>query len=223
MENRIIALKQHLHRNKERNQILNFVYNEERNNIIQVGDELLQKYDLIVQNEEQPKITSKRFTKAYTHFQHKKYTSKVMYGYFNRTIEKGQKMDHKTSKSCTKNQKLTSHFEGYIAAIQEQIIPTKYLINKRPKDAGKEPPCDNKCRLCKTNVEDVIHTINCCPFKSAHYYLPMRHDMVAKTLYKEIIKKKHPKIEVLTSVSFKKMDTILIYSFTKVVHFQDQI
>ena len=63
-ESRVIALKQHLHRNKERNQILNFVYNEERNNIIRVGDELLQKYDLNVQNEEQPKITSKRFTKA---------------------------------------------------------------------------------------------------------------------------------------------------------------
>ena len=63
-ESRIIALKQHLHRNKERNQILNFVYDEERNNIIRVGDELLQKYDLNVQNEEQPKITSKRFTKA---------------------------------------------------------------------------------------------------------------------------------------------------------------
>ena len=42
-----MALKQHLHRNKERNQISNFVYNEEPNNIIRVGDELLQKYDLM--------------------------------------------------------------------------------------------------------------------------------------------------------------------------------
>ena len=41
-ESRIIALEQHLHHNKERNQILNFVYKEEHN-IIQVGDELLQK------------------------------------------------------------------------------------------------------------------------------------------------------------------------------------
>ena len=38
-ESRIIALEQHLHHNKERNQILNFVYKEEHN-IIQVGDEL---------------------------------------------------------------------------------------------------------------------------------------------------------------------------------------
>ena len=84
---------------------------------------------------------------------------------------------------------MTSHFEGCIAAIQEQKFPTKYLIKKKARDAGKEPPCDNKCGLCKTNVEDVMHIISCCPFMSARYYLPVRHDMVAKTLYKEIIKK----------------------------------
>ena len=118
-----------------------------------------------------------------------------MHGCFNRTIEKDQKIDHKTSKSWTKNRKLTSQFVSYIAAIQEQEILTKYLINKRARDAGKEPPCDNKCRLCKTNVEDVIHIISCCPFMPSRYYLPMRHNMVAKTLYKEIIKKNHPEIE----------------------------
>ena len=90
-ESRIIALKQLLHRSKERNQILNFVYDEGRNNILPVGDELLQKYDLNDQNEEQPKITSKRFTKAGTNFHHDKFTSKVMHGYVNRTIEKTRK------------------------------------------------------------------------------------------------------------------------------------
>ena len=126
-----------------------------------------------------------------------------MHDYFNRTIEKEQKIDHKTSKSWTKSRKLTFHFEGYIAAIleqeipiQEKEIPTKYLINKRAGDAGKEPPCDNKCRLCKTNVEDFIHTRSFCSFMSARHYLPMRYDMVAKTLYKQIIKKNYPKIAV---------------------------
>ena len=90
-ESRIIALKQLLHRSKERNQILNFVYDEGRNNILPVGDELLQKYDLNDQNEEQLKITSKRFTKAGTNFHHDKFTSKVMHGYVNRTIEKTRK------------------------------------------------------------------------------------------------------------------------------------
>ena len=79
--------------------------------------------------------------------------------------------------------------------------PTKYLLNKRARDAGKEPPCDNKCRLCKTNVEDVIHIISGCPFMSARYYLPMRHDMVARTLYKEIIKKNHPEVEARKEIS----------------------
>ena len=107
----------------------------------------------------------------------------------------------KTSKSWTKNRKLASHFEGYIAATQEQEIPTKYLINKRARDTGKKPPCDNKCRLCKTNVEYVIHIISCCLFMSARYYLPMRHDMVAKTFYKEIIKKNHPETEVPNKIN----------------------
>ena len=99
---------------------MNFACDEERNNVIRVDDELLQKYDLNVQNEEQPNIPSKRFTKVGTIFHHKKITSRVMHGYFSRTIERDQKIDHKTSKSWTKDRKLTSHFEGYIAAIQEQ-------------------------------------------------------------------------------------------------------
>ena len=96
---------------------------------------------------------------------------------------------------------MTSHFEGYIAAIKEQEIPAKYLIKKRTRDAGKEPRCDNKCRLCKTNVEDIIEIISCSPFMYARYYLPMRHDMVAKALSKETAKKNYPKIEVPKDIS----------------------
>ena len=194
-ESRIVALKQHLHRSKNRNQIMNYVYCAEIDNIIRVGNELIQKYNIVPENEEMPKATSKKFSKEDTKSQYQKYSSKVMHGYFNRTIEKDENLDQNSSKSWTKNRKLTSHFEGYISAIQEQEIPTKYLINKRARDSGKEPPCNNKCRLCKTNVEDVIHVISGCKFMSARYYLPMRHDMIAKSLYKEIIRKNHPEIE----------------------------
>ena len=86
IESRIIALKQHLHRNKDRNQIMNYVFNEENNNIMRVDNELLQKHGLTSDNEEQPKTTSKRFTKADTKFHYEKYTSKIMHGYFNRII-----------------------------------------------------------------------------------------------------------------------------------------
>ena len=88
-----------------------------------------------------------------------------------------------------KKSKIDIPFRRLYSSLTRPEIPTKYLLNKRARDAGKEPPRDNKCRLCKTNVEDVIHIISCCPFMSARYYLPMRHDMVAKTLYKEIIKR----------------------------------
>ena len=36
---------------------------------------------------------------------------------------------------------------------------------------------------------------------SARYYLPMRHDMVAKTFYKEIIKKNHAEVEAAKEIN----------------------
>ena len=36
-----------------------------------------------------------------------------------------------------------------LASIHDQEIPTKYLINKRQKEAGKETTCNTKCRLRK--------------------------------------------------------------------------
>ena len=62
---------------------MNYVYNEVNNNIIRVGNELLQKYDLTSDNEKQPKSATKRFVKADTKFHYAKYTSKIMHGYFN--------------------------------------------------------------------------------------------------------------------------------------------
>ena len=70
---------------------------------------------------------------------------------------------------------MTSHFESAVHA-------------KRVKDAGKEPPYAKKCRLCRTNVEDVTHITGSYPFRSVRYYLPMRHDMVAKRLYSGVRK-----------------------------------
>ena len=192
-ESRIIA-KQQLHHNKERNQILKFVYNEERNNIMRVGDELLQKCDLNAQTEEQHRITSKRFTKVDINFHHKKFSSKVMHGYFKRIIEKENIEIIKPVNHGPKPENW--HFEGYIAAIQEQEIPTKYLINKKAQDAEKEPPYDNKCRLCKTDVEFVIQVVVFLCLHDIIYQWNMI--WLQKPCMKKIKKKqkqKHPEIE----------------------------
>ena len=82
----------------------------------------------------------------------------------------------KGSQLRLRTKQMTSHFEGYLGAIQDQEIATKYLKRKRQIDSGQQPTMNNKCHLCKSSVEDVNHVISSCPKMSARYYLPLRHD-----------------------------------------------
>ena len=59
-----------------------------------------------------------------------------------------------------------------------------------------QPEGSNKCRLCKSNVEDVNDIISSCNQMSARYYLPLRHDVIASNVLKMIIKKNHPERRV---------------------------
>ena len=111
-----------------------------------------------------------------------------MCGYFYKKSTENDEIDQKLLCSRTKNHSITSHFESYLAAIRDQEIPTKFLKHKRQIDAGIAPSANNKCRLCKTSVEDVNHIITSCNQMSARYYLPLRHDVVASNLLKIIIK-----------------------------------
>ena len=99
---------------------------------------------------------------------------------------------------------MTSQFEGYLSSIYDQEIPTKWLINKRQKDAGKETTCSTKCRLCKHSTEDNNYIISSCPEMPVRYYLPIRHDLVTKTVLKPSIvkdnlthKSKHQDLEYI--------------------------
>ena len=83
-----------------------------------------------------------------------------------------------------------------MGTITEQELPTKYIRNKRERDSGKTPTCNNKCRLCHTAMEDVTHVICNCPEMSARYYLPLRHDRMGKILYISHIQKHFPEIKV---------------------------
>ena len=76
---------------------------------------------------------------------------------------------------------MTSHFEAYACAIQEQEIGTKDLISWRNKKVGLHT--DNHCRLCKNQVEDLFHIIS--SRMSSRYYLPLRHDAIAKYVYEQ--------------------------------------
>ena len=103
-----------------------------------------------------------------------------------------ENIDMKFSKTRAVNKTVSSHLEGYLNAIHDQEILTKFLISKRQRDSGQEPTCSNRCRLCKNIVEDVSHIISSCPEMSIRFYLPIRHDIVAKTILKAIILKENP-------------------------------
>ena len=63
-------------------------------------------------------------------------------------------------------------------------------MNKRQRDSGQEPTCNNK--LCKNNVEHVNHIISSCPKMSIWFYLLIRHGIVARTILKAIILRENP-------------------------------
>ena len=85
-----------------------------------------------------------------------------MHGYFHKKLTENDEIDQKLLHSRTNSRFITSHFEGYLAAIRDQEIPIKFLKHKRQIDAGIAPSGHNKFRLCKTGVEDVNHIIVSC-------------------------------------------------------------
>ena len=111
-----------------------------------------------------------------------------MHGYIAKSIESDPKIDHKTSKSWTRNKDMSSEFEAYAFAIKGQEIATKYKKAKRQKGNTSNTIIDTKCRLCKSANEDITLIIASCPIMSVHYYLSLRHDFIAKILYNALIK-----------------------------------
>ena len=80
-----------------------------------------------------------------------------------------------------------------------QELLTKILKNKRDRDSGKNPSCNNKCRLCIKNVKDISHIAAGCSQMSGRYYLPLRHNEVAKTVLNSHLKKFCPDKQVILS------------------------
>ena len=69
-------------------------------------------------------------------------------------------------------------------SITEQEISTKYIQRKRSKNTLMS----DKCRLCKSNVEDIHHIASSCPqLSSSRYYLPLQHNVIAKCIYNKLL------------------------------------
>ena len=188
-ECRIVALSTHLEKYKGRSTTMRFINQQEQNCSIRVGRELMNNNNIARTSEETPKGNARKLLRQIQERKSINYKQKAMHGYFKRTIDNDEGIDKQYSQQWLQDKYLTSTFAAYACAIQEQEISTKYLINKRQRDSGALPTGNCRCRLCKSSIEDVTHIISSCPMMSSRYYLPMRHDAVAKAVFMAHVKK----------------------------------
>jgi len=162
------------------------VLDHESLGVLRIAEELLSSLEVNADPTMTPLECSNVTAKAILKKRESLFISKVTHGYIAREMKKKVDVDVRTSLSCWSNRKLSSHFEGYIQAIQEQEIGTKYLMRKRAIRSGKEVIVDDKCRLCRKHVEDISHVIAGCERMATRFYLPLRHDEVARSLWNRI-------------------------------------
>ena len=128
-ESRIIAIRQYLIKNLHRNSVLEYIYEKKTNGILRVGQELLQKYNILSNPNEPPKSISRKFKKADQTSKRGNFVQKPLHGYFYKQMDKDDNIDKQQSLARTKDRFITSDLEGYMGTITEQELPTKYIRN----------------------------------------------------------------------------------------------
>ena len=190
-EFRIVSLKHHLTRSKDRTQLLLTVCQSEENENGRVAGELCSKYDTTASQNELPRSVGQKYSRS-KYKQNISYDqNKVMHGYIAKSIENDPKIDHETSKSWTRKKDLSSEFEAYGFAIKDQKIAMKYIKVKQQKGYTSNTIMNTRSRLCESANEDTIQILASCFMMSVRYYLPLRYDIIAKFIYNVIIHKKN--------------------------------
>ena len=224
-ECRIVSAKQHLTQNKKNNKYLSKVIESEENGIIRIANELIKQSNIEVNENLSPRDVRQLYQQYVINTKSQKFTEKQMHGYLFKKVKEQNQIDKSTS--WTTDKYITSHFEGYAFAIHEQEINTKDLQYRRDIKSGKTPWQNNKCRLCNYCVEDITHVISSCSKMSSRYYLPLRHDVIAKTVYNEILRKENPdrkklinnETEFITTVNDKELWwNVAVKTSSKVPH-----
>ena len=189
-ESRIISLQQHLLRNTNRNEILEYVSECEQAYIIRVGNQLLINNDITETPDAKMKSIMRKYTKVKAKEHEQQYINKKMHWYYHRRLQQNYSIDISASQQRSHKKQIRSQFEDYLGAVQDQEIATTFLVHKRQIDSGQSPTANNKCCLCKLSIEDVSH-ISSCSKMSTQYYLPLHHDALAIYILKAIITKNH--------------------------------
>ena len=141
---------------------LKCVVKHEEQKPMRVGNELLQS----VHKDDNPQLTpcdiSRMYTPKWLKSKAESFENKPLHGYVYKNVAANNKIDQKLNKEWTTNRFMTLHFEAYSYAITEQEIGSKDLIHRREKLHQQPSTTDNKCRLCKKEVEDITHILASC-------------------------------------------------------------
>ena len=86
-ECRIVALCNHLQTHKNRNEYVNYVYQQEESQSARVGNELINKYNVVTIPTDVPKQAGKKLLRRIEEEKSNSYKRKVMDRYFRKTIE----------------------------------------------------------------------------------------------------------------------------------------
>ena len=111
-ESRIIYENEHMKMNKSENNILDFVYQQEQQEILRLSQQLLDLYHIEYDITTIPRVLSKLFVKADLSAQKERHTSKVMHSYYERKTVDEPQIDKQLSNAWRKEKHLTSEIEN---------------------------------------------------------------------------------------------------------------
>ena len=181
---RIVSLSLHLVESTDRNKYLEKVILHESDTIIRQANEFRREL-MIDDTGFTPKQVSLQVKTVTKKKHYDTWMSKPQHSYLFKSREKIEHIDKPDTNRWLKKANLTSHEEGYYCAIQEEEINTRGLQQRRSKDKDNEIH-KLKCRICHKEKESIQHILACCEGLRIPLYLPVRHNAVAKVLYKFI-------------------------------------
>ena len=81
----------------DRNSSLEYIFEKRTNDILRVGQELLQKFSIVSNPDEPPKSVSRKFTKPEQTSKCEHFAQKPLYGYFYKQMIKDNNTDNQQS------------------------------------------------------------------------------------------------------------------------------
>ena len=117
---RISTIRQRIIKFFYRNNTLECIYEKEKNDILRVGQELLQKQNIDCSPNELPKSVNRKFTKADQTSKREHFVRKPLHGCFYKKMGKDNNIDKQQSLAWTKYRFIASDLEGYMGTITEQ-------------------------------------------------------------------------------------------------------